>query len=253
MDGGLLLVSVVMPGETPYAEYEGQKVPLYPAPEKGANRWEAALGVPYNKAPGQDKIVVWLGKPGASQRLELPFRIVAGNYRSEVLKVAERHVNPRKKDLLRIQREGAEIRKLYERLTLKKYWQGPFRLPIESPITSPYGTKRVFNGELQSFHQGLDLKAPTGTPIRAASAGEVILAKDLFMTGNTVILDHGYGVFTIYAHMSRLGVKPGDLVKRDQELGLSGMTGRASGPHLHWGAVVQKAKINPVFLTQVMR
>jgi murein DD-endopeptidase MepM/ murein hydrolase activator NlpD len=126
-------------------------------------------------------------------------------------------------------------------------------LPIDSKVTSIYGTKRTFNGEMRSFHQGLDLRAKTGTPVRAPAGGTVVLAKDLFFTGNTVILDHGYGIFTIYAHMSKLGVKKGEKVNVKQQLGLSGATGRASGPHLHWGAQVNKSKVNPLELTRVMQ
>jgi murein DD-endopeptidase MepM/ murein hydrolase activator NlpD len=167
--------------------------------------------------------------------------------------VNPRHVSPSKRDLKRIQRESSEIGKLYRTLTFKKYWKGPFRLPIKSKMTSPYGTKRTFNGELKSFHQGLDLRAAVGDPIRAGASGRVVMAKSLFFTGRTVILDHGYGVYTIYAHMSAFKVRKGQMVRPSTVLGLAGMTGRASGPHLHWGAVIQRSKVNPAELLKVMR
>ncbi len=261
VDGGLLLISLKVPRsarglaskEAPIAEYEGRQFPLYSVGAEDEGLWEAPLGVPFNKDPGQDRVVLWLGKPGASEKIELPFRIIPGSYRSEVLSVSGKHINPSPAEVARIKREGAEIKKLYERQTLTKHWAGHFLFPIESPVTSPFGTKRVYNGEMKSFHTGLDLKAPIGTAVRSAASGEVVLAKDLFMTGKTVILDHGYGVFTVYAHMSRLKVRPGQVVNPRQLLGLSGMTGRSSGPHLHWGAVVQKSKIDPIFLTRLMR
>ena len=135
----------------------------------------------------------------------------------------------------------------------EKYWKGSFQVPINSAVTSTFGNKRIFNGEMKSFHQGLDLRAAMGTPIHAASGGVIVLAKNLFMTGNTVLIDHGYGIFTVYAHMSKLQVKKGQEVKPGETLGLSGMTGRASGPHLHWGAVINRFKVNPTDLTTVLQ
>ena len=152
----------------------------------------------------------------------------------------------------RIKKEAAEIGRLYRSPRMIKDWQGAFEFPIQSAVTSQFGTRRVFNGEMKSFHQGLDLKAPEGTPIAAPAGGKVVLAKDLYMTGNTIILDHGYGLFTIYAHMSVMRAKLGTLVKKGELLGLSGMTGRASGPHLHWGAVVHLLKVNPMDLIRVL-
>jgi murein DD-endopeptidase MepM/ murein hydrolase activator NlpD len=161
-------------------------------------------------------------------------------------------VNPKKKDLIRIRREQAEIAAIYKTITEQKHWDGPFALPIQSPVTSIFGTRRLFNGHQASFHQGLDLKAPEGSPIRSAAAGIVVLSKDLFFTGNTVLIDHGYGIFTIYAHLSKLGVAKGQAVKAGDLLGLSGATGRVSGPHLHWGAVIHRAKVNPSDLLKIM-
>ena len=147
---------------------------------------------------------------GAGKEWVLPLEIVDGHYKSETLKVDEKKVNPPKKELKRILREQAELKEIYSHLTHEKYWDGPFVLPVDSVVTSPFGSKRIYNGEMKSFHQGLDLRAHIGTPIHAASGGVVVLAKDLFFTGNTVLIDHGYGVFTVYCHMSALKVKNGD-------------------------------------------
>jgi murein DD-endopeptidase MepM/ murein hydrolase activator NlpD len=188
---------------------------------------------------------------GVEQKLAI--KINDAKYPSEKLKVSNRHVNPNKKDVAQIQRDIAEVGKIYSTITKQKYWKGPFVLPIDSSVTSVYGTKRVFNGKMQSFHNGLDLKAPMGTPIHAAGAGTVVLAKSLFFTGNTVLIDHGYGVVTLYAHMSKLKVQAGEHVEAGQLLGLSGMTGRANGPHLHWGVVLNKVKVNPADFLKVAR
>lgn len=233
-------------GELVTAVFEQTSLPFFKVDE---DTYQAVFGVPFNHKPGPAAIKVKFD----GKELELPFTIVDGNYRSEVLRVDGRHVNPRKKDLVRIKKEVAEVRAVYDRITPIKYWKGPFLFPVNSLVTSPFGTKRVYNGELQSFHQGLDLRAPTGTPIRSSAAGEVALAKNLFFTGNTVLVDHGYGVFTLYAHLSKLRVKKGQKVAPNQLLGLAGATGRASGPHLHWGAIIHRAKVNPLELTKVMQ
>jgi murein DD-endopeptidase MepM/ murein hydrolase activator NlpD len=183
---------------------------------------------------------------------KVPLQIVDGNYHEEKLKVSPKHVAPKKKDLIRIEKEQKEIGLLYKKIREEREWKGPFGFPIQSIVTSPYGGKRLFNGQLQSSHQGLDLRAKMRTPILAPTGGTVVLAKELFFTGNTVILDHGYGLFTIYAHMSKLKVKRGDVVTTGKLLGLSGMTGRASGPHLHWGAVLRAVKLDPLDLTRVI-
>ena len=138
-------------------------------------------------------------------------------------------------------------------MTLKKFWQGPFELPIQSRVTSAFGTRRVYNGVLKSFHTGLDLKAAMNTPIHAAAPGIVALSKNLFYTGNTVILDHGYGILTVYAHMNLRKVKVGDVVDVQQILGLSGKTGRVNGPHLHWQGIAHQVKVNPLGLVQVVK
>ncbi|MGZ3688040.1 MAG: M23 family metallopeptidase, partial [Bdellovibrionota bacterium] len=183
----------------------------------------------------------------------LPLKVVDGNYPSETLHVAGKHVNPSPRMMPRIQREQHEAAAIYDRLTKVKYWNGPFQMPVKSAITSAFGSKRIYNGELKNFHPGVDLKAPMRTRIRAAAPGVIVMAKNLYYTGNTVMIDHGYGVITLYAHMSKLKVKKGQLVRSGQLLGLSGMTGRVTGPHLHWQAVIHHVKINPLDLTKVMR
>ena len=134
----------------------------------------------------------------------------------------------------------------------EKIWQGSFQLPVQSKITSPFGNRRVFNGKLKSYHNGLDFRAPVGTPVFASNSGVVKLAEDLFYSGKVVILDHGNTIFTIYAHLSKIEVKAGRQVEKGQKLGLTGATGRVSGPHLHWGVKVNGTAVNPIQFVQVM-
>jgi murein DD-endopeptidase MepM/ murein hydrolase activator NlpD len=230
---------------------EGAEFPVIPLEKE---ELLALVVAPFNSKPRTAGLEIhWKAKGGLAQKKSfLPLKIVDGNYRSEVLKVQEEKINPPKRVLKRILAEQKEIGAIYRKIRQEKLWNGAFLLPIESEITSPFGNKRLYNGSMKNFHQGLDLRARTPTPIRAPEGARVVLAKDLYFTGNTVILDHGYGLFTIYGHMSKLHVKKGETVKKEQVLGLSGATGRASGPHLHWGAVLMRQKFNPQDLIQVL-
>lgn len=242
----------LQPTEKIKGEFEGISFPFFPfekAEAKGT--YGALLGIPYERVPGPGVVRIQIGSdPG----FEIPIQIVDGNYGSEKLRVNARRVNPtRKKDLIRIQRDLKDVGAIYSAVTEKKYWDGAFLFPIESSFTSLFGTKRLYNGKLKNFHPGLDLKAPMNTPVLSPAAGRVVLAKNLFYTGNTVMLDHGYGLITLYAHMNKILVKTGQEVAPHDQLGLSGMTGRVSGPHLHWQAVVHRVKVNPIGLTQVVQ
>jgi murein DD-endopeptidase MepM/ murein hydrolase activator NlpD len=121
--------------------------------------------------------------------------------------------------------------------------------PVSSKLTSGFGRRRIVNGEPRSPHSGVDLKATTGTPIRAANAGKVVMAKDLFFAGKTIILDHGLGLYTVYAHCSKMHAKLGDQVGLGEIIGEVGATGRVTGPHLHWACRINGARVNPLGLT----
>lgn len=254
VDGGIVRVELTGPLDAQTSEFEGDfngiKFPFFLVTP---GKFSALLGVPHNLAPQHYLVRVKRSLGKKSEVFTAGLEVVSGNYPSEVLKVSNRHINPNKKNLLRIKREIREVSLLYQQVTQKKYWSGPFLTPIPSEYTSPYGTKRVFNGQLKSFHNGIDLKAATGTEVRAPAGARVVLAKDLFFSGGTVILDHGYGVMTLYAHLSEIKIKVGTEVKAGDLLGLSGMTGRVTGPHLHWAAILHKQKVNPRYLTEVVK
>ncbi len=259
--GSVDLVRVEVPkalrSKSLYAEFDGMQLPLFPVGEKAPGVYETLLSIPYERKPGPAIVTVSVGQKNDPEvkKIPLKFEIKEGNYLSEILKVDGKRVNPKgKKILARIAREQKEIGAIYSKETPNKFWTGPFHYPVKnSTITSPYGTKRIYNGTFKNFHTGLDLKAPMGTPIRSAANGVVVLAKDLFFSGNTVIVDHGYGVMTVYAHMSKMKVKKGQEVTSDQLIGLSGKTGRVNGPHLHWQTVVHQVKVNPLTLLKVTR
>lgn len=184
-------------------------------------------------------------KPFSCQYVEKESRVTLANinvekkdFPFEKLNVDRKKVFYSKEDLKRILAEAEKLKVVYKGSKKDVFFKGPFELPIKSKVTSIYGTKRLFNNNKNSQHLGTDYRAKVGTPIKVSNVGKVVLAEDLFFTGNTVILDHGLGVFTMYGHLSEVSVKIGMQVKKDSVIGLSGMTGRVTGPHLHWGVKV---------------
>ncbi|MBW2435874.1 MAG: M23 family metallopeptidase, partial [Deltaproteobacteria bacterium] len=178
--------------------------------------------------------------------------IVAGNYKKEALRVAPRHVTPSPQNLKRIKNEKKEIRRIYASSSNTRLWYGSFNRPLAGDITSAFGSQRLFNGRLQSYHRGTDFRARAGTPVYASNFGVVRLAKNLFYSGNIVIVDHGKDIFTNYAHLSKIQVVEGRHVAKGEQIGLSGATGRVSGPHLHWGVKINGVYVDPLqFLTVI--
>jgi len=163
------------------------------------------------------------------------------------LKVAPNFVEPPPSEIERIARELKLTEGIFHTSTPRK-WNGPFVLPVDGNPTSNFGTRSYFNGQRRSPHPGVDFVAPTGTPIKAANRGVVALAEPLYFTGNTVIVDYGGGLLSLFAHLSEIRAKPGDVVEPDTVVGLLGATGRVTGAHLHWSVRLQGARVDPLSL-----
>jgi hypothetical protein len=162
-------------------------------------------------------------------------KIVNKIFPSEKLKVAKKKIFPPKKALIRIRKEQRFLNKNYAASPARPLFSKKFDKPLDSYVTSIYGSKRLYNNKKQGQHLGTDYRAAVGTPIHATNSGKVVVARDLYYTGNTVTIDHGLSIFTVYGHLSKLNVVEGDIVPKGTLLGLAGMTGRVTGPHLHWG------------------
>ncbi len=227
---------------------------MYPHPTGSDGALFALIGIPYHAAPGSDTVhVEWTESDRVFDR-DLPFTIVPGPYRSEQIRgVPQNRVTPSAADYRRIAQERKVIAAAYEAVRDSVMMEDTFSYPVEKKtITSPYGTRRVFNGQLRSYHGGLDLRAYEGTPLYAAQSGVVKLAQNLFYSGNHVLIEHGMGVHTGYSHMSRLYVKTGDQVVQGQLLGLSGSTGRVTAAHLHWTVNVNGVGVSPLQFTEIL-
>ena len=225
---------------------------FYPHPMRGNGSFFALVGVPYRTRPGAQKLIFKYSDLTGNQSRQLSFNVVMGEYRTDVLKVDSRRVDPNKKDRNRANREHQEVKHIYASASPARLWEGPFVLPVENEISSSFGNRRVFNGKLKSYHNGLDFRSPVGTPVRATNSGIVRVAKNLFYSGNAVIIDHGTEIFSIYAHLSKLKVKAGQRISKGQLLGLTGATGRVSGPHLHWGIKIKGIAVSPLQFVETL-
>jgi murein DD-endopeptidase MepM/ murein hydrolase activator NlpD len=177
----------------------------------------------------------------------------AKEYKTQHITIKDkRKVEPNKQDLDRIWREAKIIKRALATWNEQRLASFNFLAPVDGRLSSPFGLRRYFNGKPRKPHSGLDIAAPEGSPIRAPADGEVIVTGDYFFNGNTVFLDHGQGLVTMYCHMSRIDVRNGQTVKRGDVIGAVGMTGRVTGPHLHWSTSLNNVRVDPgLFLPQI--
>jgi murein DD-endopeptidase MepM/ murein hydrolase activator NlpD len=226
--------------------------------DPASKTWFALAGVSLETVPGLYPIAL----TGETTPSKIPdgkisftrtFAVARGKYPKTEgkLSVAGKFTEPSPDQQKQIE-EGVQVKKEYlGRVTPGREWSGQFTAPAEAEISDVFGAERVFNGKTQSTHFGLDFRVPSGTPVAAMNDGTVLLARPLYFEGNFVVLDHGQGLLTLYLHLSEFKVKEGDQVKRGQILGLSGGTGRATGPHLHVAVRWQGTYLDPASLMRL--
>jgi murein DD-endopeptidase MepM/ murein hydrolase activator NlpD len=169
-------------------------------------------------------------------------------YPRAILKVPGRYTAPSPEELHQIEQDKEIKAQAFQTLSADREWKGSFARPVNADISDVFGVQRVFNGKVQSTHQGLDFRVPPGTPVAAVNRGRILLARPLFFEGNCVVIDHGQGLLTLYLHLSKFLVKEEDTVEKNQPIALSGGTGRATGPHLHLAVRWQGVYLNPAGL-----
>jgi len=242
--GGVALVE--LPDvEAPVVRFRDRRVMLV----ERNNRWVALVGLPLTLKPGEHALDI---TDRRGRHRQVRFSVREKSYKTQhITLLSNRMVNPGKRELARIHREQRRIKSALA--TWSDYPPGALRLqlPVDGPVSSPFGLRRFFNKQPRKPHSGLDLAAPEGTPVRAPADGRVIDAGDYFFNGNTLFLDHGQGLVTMYCHLSRIDVKPGDRVRTGDIIGAVGKTGRATGAHLHWSVSLNDARVDPtLFLVQ---
>jgi murein DD-endopeptidase MepM/ murein hydrolase activator NlpD len=202
----------------------------------------AVVGVPLNATPGTLQLQV--ETPRGPRAVD--FEVAPKSYPEQRLTIAnERLVNPLPEDLARIERESALMRAQYRRFTPLEQSPFPLLKPVQGRISSPFGLRRILNDQPRNAHSGLDIAAPTGTPVHAPAAGSVTLTGDFFFNGKTVFIDHGGGMISMACHLSAIDVAEGERVSRGQLIGKVGATGRATGPHLHWTLSLNGTVVDP--------
>jgi len=212
---------------------DGVLAPQVPCADDAAQRC-AVVAVPYEVKAGKKTVAVAVTVEGKTVEISAGLRVKPGKFKTTKLNVDPSKVSPPAEAMARIQEEKEELAACLTNSSTTPLWDGLFMLPVDALVTGGYGSRRMFNGELKSSHLGTDIRADEKTPIVAGNAGKVALAKDMYFAGNLVVIDHGLGILTGYAHMSRIDVKKGDPVTKGQRLGMAGRTGRVTGPHLHW-------------------
>jgi len=257
LQGGVLRLEVraASPLENLNAEWAGHALPFWQdAPGKdvknGTNVQLALLGIDLDHPVGRYHLTLTAeAEHGRVVKCSALVSIKAGKFAIERLRVAQKFVEPNPKEIERANQEGQRLREILATVTPERLWAGSFRLPLDDvKPAGNFGRRRFLNGQARSPHSGEDFPAVTGTPVHAPQRGRVVLAEEFFFSGNTVVLDHGLGLYTFYYHLSSIAVAVGDTVEPGAVLGQVGATGRVTGPHLHWGVTLNQARVNPLQL-----
>ena len=239
--GGIAVITLPADAEPATARYRDRKVLVT---RNDNNEHIAVIGLSLGSKPGRHYLKV---KNTAGETQNLGFQVEDKAYEEQHITIKDkRKVNPEKRDMERITRESKQIKSALRHWSQQDEVALAFEKPVEGPTSSPFGLRRFFNEQARNPHSGLDIAAPEGTPIRAPAPGTVIETGDFFFNGNTVLLDHGQGLVTMYCHMNKIDVTPGQNVDSGEVLGEVGMTGRVTGPHLHWGVSLNDARIDPL-------
>ncbi len=257
--GSPVLIRMAMPagataGTNLTGDWLGQKLEFFRG--RDGQAWYALAGLDVERPSGPSSLrirAVPEAGSGTPNQIDLSrsIEIHEAHYRTGALTVAPKFVAPGPQELARIKAEVALKEKVFAASAAEPLWSGNFRAPVLAPPTDSFGTRRTFNGQLASVHKGMDFRAATGTVVRAGNSGVVVLARPLYYEGNCVVIDHGLGLFTISMHLSRIDVREGQHVITGERIGLSGATGRVTGPHLHWAVRWQNAYLDPAKLLRL--
>lgn len=234
--------------ESVEVRWRDRAVPL----ARSSGAWVAVLGVDLDRAAGDHPArVTFAFADGSTEVRRETIRVTPKEFPVTRLTVEPRFVELSPENLARANRESARLGQVFAAITPEIHWTDGFEAPIPGGRGSNFGHRRVFNDQPRNPHSGADIAAGEGTPVGATNRGRVADTGDYFFNGNTVILDHGQGVFSVYLHLSRIDVQIGQMVEKGEILGQVGATGRVTGPHLHWGFRIQNARVDPFSLTRM--
>jgi murein DD-endopeptidase MepM/ murein hydrolase activator NlpD len=248
-DGGVTLLQWEgPPPAAAIARFTGRVIHLTP----NATGASGLLGIDLHHPSGEFPIeIAVIDHHGQTFRYQAVLQVLAAERPVQRLTLPPEMVTPRQPDILkRIEAERKQLTEIFSRHSGPRQWD-VFTLPVDDPVGSIFGLRRVLNGEPRAPHSGVDFRSPRGTPVRAGARGTAVLSADLYYTGRTVVLDHGEGLFSVYAHLEELLCGAGDLLERGDVLGRVGSTGRSTGPHLHWGIRLRGDRVDPLALVRI--
>ena len=251
--GGVALVSVKSSRDLSAltGDAAGRRVYFWPA--ASAREWNGLVGINVDSKPGAATLALQARTAsGLTTAARVSLSIAPYRFQTRRLQVDPKLANPPEEQLARIREEARAMAEAFAIVTPERFWHGRFDAPVPGTATSSFGRLTITNGKPAGRHQGADFRAATGTPVKAPNAGRVVLAKDLYFAGNTVIINHGLGVFSLLAHLSRIDAVPGAAVARGDVVGESGATGRVTGPHLHWAVRFGDMTVDPLALMSAL-
>ena len=228
-----------------HGEFHGERFPI--AFNKETGTYEGLIGIDMSTSPATYEIkVIATGGDNRVHSSALSLRVEKVDFGIQALSLPPSMVDLDAKTLERVNQEARKLEILFRTFREEKLWEGVFIRPVEGEISAGFGLNRIINGQQRSQHTGVDLRAEQGTSVLASNHGVVILVDELFFSGKSVILDHGWGLYSMYFHLSEAGVSAGDKLRTGDTLGRVGSTGRSTGPHLHWGMILRGARVDPL-------
>ncbi|MBA3613422.1 MAG: M23 family metallopeptidase [Nitrospirales bacterium] len=246
--GQVLWINV--PISQPKAKVSGlflkRKIPFFP---HGDTNFAGIVGIDMEDPPGIQELSITVHSDTGADHLSYSVLIIKEDYTVQHLTLPKNTVDLDAKTLKRVQQEKKELTEAFHNVGASPLWDGPFLEPVNGKVTGVFGSRRVINGQSRNPHSGEDIAAPKGTPVQAINKGIVVKTVDHFFSGKGVVLDHGVGLFSMYFHLSEIDVTSGQTIQKGEALGKVGSSGRATGPHLHWGIHLNGSRINPYSLT----
>lgn len=244
------VVQIIVKGATGGSEvigfWRGQPLEFFKIDE---DSYGSLLGVDLRLPAGTYPLKVEINPSGKSPLTKrATVKVVDKDYGVQRLTLPKKMVTLDPATLERVQKEGAKFSRLWYKQNPRRYWRGSFVRPVPGKLNTPFGLRRILNGEPRSPHSGVDLRAAEGEPIRAINHGKIVLVGEFYFHGKAVVIDHGWGLYSMYFHLSQLNVSEGDFVGKNAVIGLAGSTGRVTGPHLHWGVRLGGARVDPFAL-----
>lgn len=250
--GEVLFITVKVVGVDPVVtgEFRDRTIPFFKIDQKG--RYGALMGIDLAEGPLRGEVRVQ-AQEGSKAHLVKRYRIKVrpSKFGIQELTLPDDKVELDEETLKRVEAEQQQMLENLGEVSEKRLWKGQFIVPVEGKPAGTFGLKRIINGQPRNPHNGEDIYAPEGMTVAASNDGIVTLTGDFFFSGKSIIIDHGLGLFTMYFHLSEARVGNGEKVSKGQTIGLVGATGRATGPHLHWGARLNGARINPFSLVKL--